>query len=405
MKDKEIKKLIEKEVKRQKGVINLIASENYISDDVRTALGSVLTNKYAEGYPNTRYYGGNTIVDEIEELAQERARKLFDLDDTWSVNVQPYSGSPANLAVYSALVPVHETIMAMQLDMGGHLTHGHSVSMTGKLWNFVHYGVRKDNELIDYDAILKEAKRVKPKLIVAGVTAYSRFINFEAFRNIADEVGALFMVDMSHVAGLVAGGVYPSPFTYRADVVTTTVHKTLRGPRSALIFSKNEHAKKIDKAVFPGLQGGPHVNQIAATAIALKEANTKSFQKYIEQVVMNTRVLAESLATHGWKIVSGGTDTHLFLMDTMKGGVSGKDASDILEQHNIIVNKNTIPYDTRSPQDPSGIRIGTAAVTTQGMGIDDMKMLGSIIHAVLIGDSSRAMQAEIKKLIKTYGAT
>ena len=386
MKDKEIERLIKLEEKRQKGVVNLIASENYASRDVLRALGSVFTNKYAEGYPAKRYYGGNEVVDEVEKLAQARALRLFIRQPAdrkkWSVNVQPYSGSPANLAVYLALVPLGSKIMGMALSMGGHLTHGHKVSATGKLWNWIHFGVSKKTELLDYGEIRRIARREKPKMIVAGFTAYSRAIDFKKFRKICDEVKAIFMVDMSHFAGLVAGGAYLSPFKY-ADIVTTTTHKTLRGPRSAMIFSKKEFSAAIDRAVFPGLQGGPHANQIAAAAVCLKEAMSPSFKKYAKQVVKNARELARGLQKLGWRIISGGTDSHLFLVDTWARGLSGKTAQELLEAQKIIVNKNTIPYDTRFPFDPSGIRIGTAAVTTQGMKEKDMKKIAEKIDVIL----------------------
>lgn len=388
MKDKEIKKLIDSEKKRQKEVINLIASENYVSEDVLKALGSELTNKYAEGYPHKRYYGGQKFIDKIEELAQKRALKLFKLSpQTWHVNVQPLSGSPANVAVYSAIVPLGGKIMGMTLDNGGHLTHGHKVSITGKFWVQVPYGVHKDTEALDYDDIKKIAHENKPDLIVAGFTAYPRKIDFKKFRDIADNCGALLMVDMSHFAGLVAGGVYPSPFEY-ADVVTTTVHKSLRGPRSAVIFARKDNReldKKIDRAVFPGMQGGPHINQIAAVAVAFKEADTPAFKKYAKQVVKNAEVLANELKKRGWKIISGGTDSHLILVDTWLNGlgVSGKEASDLLEKAGIIVNKNTIPNETRSPMDPSGIRLGTPAETTRGKKEKDMIKIAEKIDAVL----------------------
>lgn len=382
--DKSIENLIQKEAKRQNETINLIASENYASRDVREALASVFTNKYAEGYPAARYYGGNIVVDELENLAKERALKLYKLKTaSWSVNVQPYSGSPANLAVYSALAPIGKKIMGLRLDMGGHLTHGHKVSITGRLWRQVPYSVNKKTEILDYDEILRIAKKEKPALIIAGYTAYSRIIDFKKFRQIADSVGAIFMVDMSHFAGLVAGGVYPSPFPY-ADVITTTTHKTLRGPRAALIFSKPEFSKQIDRAVFPGLQGGPHANQIAAVATALFEASQPKFTIYAKQIVKNAKVLSESLSKFGWRIVSGGTDTHLFLVDTWRRQISGKIASDRLEEVGIIANKNTIPYDERSPMDPSGIRIGTPAITTRGMKEAEMKKIAEFTDKSLL---------------------
>lgn len=385
MKDKQIAKLIKLEKNRQSSVINLIASENYVSDDVLKALGSELTNKYAEGYPQARYYGGNKIVDQVEKLCQDRALKLFKLSSKkWQANVQPLSGSPANVAVYLGLVPLGEKIMGMTLAHGGHLTHGHKVSITGQAWRQVSYGVNRETELLDYDELKKIALKEKPKLIVAGFTAYPRQINFKKFREIADACGAYLMVDMSHIGGLVAGGVYPSPFKY-ADVVTTTVHKTLRGPRSAIIFAKTELASKIDKAVFPGMQGGPHINQIAAVAVALQEASSASFKKYATQVVKNAKVLASELNNLGWRLVSGGTDSHLILVDTwMDGqGISGKEASDRLEKAGIIVNKNTIPFDKRSPVDPSGIRLGTAGETTRGKKEKDMVKIAKNITELL----------------------
>lgn len=395
MKDKEISKLVEKEKKRQKSVINLIASENYVSRDVLNALGSELTNKYAEGYPRHRYYGGNEISDRVENLCQARALKLFKLSPKkWAVNVQALSGSPANLAVYLALVPLGEKIMGMSLTEGGHLTHGHKVSATGKFWKAVQYGVDPKTERIDYDAVKRLAKKEKPNIIVAGFTAYPRKVDFKKFREIVDSVvhpersrRTLLMVDMSHTAGLVAGGALPSPFLY-ADVVTTTTHKTLRGPRSALIFSRidnRELFKKINRAVFPGLQGGPHLNQIAAVAVALAEAARPDFKTYAKQVIKNAQVLASELKRLGWRIVSGGTDTHLLLVDTwMDGkGIGGNDAGDKLEKAGIIVNKNTIPGEKRNPMDPSGVRIGTAAETTRGKKEKDMKIIAKKIDTIL----------------------
>lgn len=425
MKDIQIQKLLTEEKTRQKKVINLIASENIVSSDVLEALGSELTNKYSEGYPDKRYYGGNEIVDKIEKLAQERALKLFDLkSDTWAVNVQPLSGSPANLAVYLALVPKGGKIMGMSLSHGGHLTHGHKVSATGKFWQQIPYGVDEKTEMINYDEIKQLAKKELPDIIVCGFTAYPRVVDFKKFREIADTVSSsrkklklpptILMCDMSHFAGLVAGKEYPSPFEYM-DVVTTTVHKTLRGPRSAMIFSrkdkvvKNEISKDgkkgkisatkdqsfnelIDKAVFPGLQGGPHNNQIAAVAVALKEAKDSSFKKYAKQVKKNAQTLAGELKKLGWHIISGGTDTHLILLDVYmkgikdengRGGLTGEEASVALEKAGIIVNKNTIPGETRSAFDPSGIRLGTAAETTRGRVEKDFVMIAKKIDKVL----------------------
>jgi glycine hydroxymethyltransferase len=388
MKDTKIKSLIAKEDARQKKVINLIASENYVSSDVLYALGSSLTNKYSEGYPGKRYYGGNQVIDEIEDLARSRALSLFGLSPkNWHVNVQPLSGSPANLAVYSALVPLGGTIMGLKLSSGGHLTHGQSVSMTGKIWKQIPYEVDPKTERLDYRELERIALLHKPNIIVAGFTAYPRVVDFKKFAQIAKKSGSLLMVDMSHTAGLVAKKAYPSPFPY-ADVVTTTVHKTLRGPRSAMIFvrkDKREMDKKIDRTIIPGLQGGPHNNQIAAVAVALKEAATPAFRKYAAQVVKNAKALGAALEKRGWRIITGGTDSHLLLVDTWAGGkgVSGKMASDGLEKAGIIVNMNTIPQDPRGVMDPSGIRIGTAAVTTRGMKEKDMDTIAAKMDKVL----------------------
>lgn len=388
MQDKQIEKLIKGEAARQKSVINLIASENYVSKDVLTALGSELTNKYAEGYPGRRYYGGNKIIDQVETLCIDRALKLFKLKPTdWHVNVQLLSGSPANFALYTALVPIGDKIMGMKLSSGGHLTHGYPASLTGKLWNSTQFEITVENEEIDYEALKQLAIAEKPKLIVAGFTAYPRIVNFKKFREIADACGALLHVDMSHFAGLVAGEEYPSPFPY-ADSVMTTTHKSLRGPRHALLFVKKdsrEFDKKLDKAVIPGLFGGPHENTIAAVAVALKEASTPAFKKYAKQVVKNAKSLAKELENLGWRIVSGGTDSHLILVDTwMSGrGVPGKIASEKLEKAGIIVNMNTIPGDPRGPMDPSGIRLGTCAETTCGKKEKDMITIAKKIDKVL----------------------
>ena len=388
MKDKTVEKLIKAERERQKKVINLIASENYVSKDVLEALGSELTNKYAEGYSGKRYYGGNSVVDKVEDIATARALKLFGLSaDEWHVNTQPLSGSPANLAVYVGLLEKGDKVMGMSLDQGGHLTHGHKVSATGKFWTQVPYGVSKDTEMLDYAELKAIAMREKPRMIIAGFTAYPREIDWKKFREIADACGAYLMVDMSHIAGLVAGRVYPSPFPY-ADIVTTTTHKTLRGPRGALIFVKKdarELNKKIDKAVFPGLQGGPHMNQTAAIAVALAEASTPAFRKYAAQVIKNAKALADELVALGWRVISGGTDSHLILVDVWLDGkgIGGKEASDRLEKAGIIVNKNAIPYDTRPPTDPSGIRLGTAGETTRGKKEKDMRDIARKIDKVL----------------------
>lgn len=388
MKDKQIEKLIKAEEKRQKSVINLIASENYVSSDVLKALGSKLTNKYAEGYPGRRYYGGNEIIDKVEQLAIDRALKLFKLKkENWHVNVQLLSGSPANFALYSALVPIGGKIMGMKLTSGGHLTHGHPLSMTGKLWKPIQFVLDAKTEVIDYKALEEMALKEKPDIIVCGFTAYPRIVDFKKFRAIADKCGAILHVDMSHFAGLVAGGAYPSPFPY-ADSVMTTTHKSLRGPRQAILFVKKdarEFDKKLDKMVIPGLFGGPHENNIAGVAIALKEADTPAFKKYAKQVVKNAQTLAKELQKLGWHIISGGTDSHLILMDTwMNGtGVSGKEASACLEKAGIIVNMNTIPGDPRSVMDPSGIRLGTCAETTRGKKENDMINIAIKIDKVL----------------------
>jgi glycine hydroxymethyltransferase len=393
MKDKKIEKLIQNETKRQNDTLGMIPSENIASRDVRDALGSTFTNKYAEGYPRARYYCGNEFADELEELCRARALEAFGLSpQKWHVNVQPYSGSPANLAVYLALVPFGEKIMGLQLDMGGHLTHGHKVSATGKFWTAAQYGVNPKTERLDYAEIAKMAERERPKIIVAGYTAYPRVIDFKKFREIADSVGAYLFVDMSHFAGLVAGHAYPSPFPY-ADVVMGTTHKTLRGPRGAILFSNRESEiavrngvdipKLIDRAVFPGLQGGPHLNQIAGTAVALFEAKQPAFKKYAAQVVKNARVLADELARLGWRVISGGTDTHLVLFEVASKGIGGKEASVRLEANGIVTNKNTIPFDQNPPANPSGIRLGTPLLTTRGMKEKEMKQIARLIHAVL----------------------
>ncbi|MFA6177818.1 MAG: serine hydroxymethyltransferase [Candidatus Paceibacterota bacterium] len=394
MKDKKIESLIKNETKRQKSIINLIPSENYVSKDVLTALGSIFDNKYAEGYPYARYYGGQRYTDELETLCQDRARKLFKLKkDLWHVNVQPLSGSPANLAVYLALVPQGGKIMGLPLSSGGHLTHGQKVSITGKVWEQVPIGIDLKTELIDYKKMKEDAVREKPKLIVVGFTAYPRIVDFKKCREVADACGAYLMVDMSHFAGLVAGEAYPSPFQY-ADVVTTTTHKTLRGPRGAMIFSRKDKkigdkniSVLIDKAIFPGIQGGPHMGQIAAIAVALKEDDSPAFKKYAKQILKNAKALADELSRLGWRIVSGGTESHLILVDTwMDGkGISGKEAEAKLEKAGIICNKNTIPGETRSPFDPSGIRIGTPAETTLGKKEKDMILIARKIDKTLKG--------------------
>lgn len=396
--------LIRGEEKRQRETLDLIASENFVSGDVLRALGSPLTNKYAEGKSRMRYYAGNEFVDMLEDAVKADARMAFGISPKkWDVNVQAYSGSIANLAVYFALVPKGGKIMAMDLSMGGHLTHGSKISITGKFWKQIPYGVSKKTERLEYAELLKIAKREKPQLVIAGGSAYSRSINFKEFRRIADAAGALLLVDMSHFAGLVAGDAHPSPFKY-ADIVTSTTHKTLRGPRAALVFSKREFSPAIDKAIFPGIQGGPHMNAIAATGVALKEAQSPAFRRYASQTVKNARVLAEEMRRLGWRVVSGGTDTHLFLLDVASRGIGGKAASEILEKSGIVVNKNMIPYDSRRPADPSGIRLGTPALTTRGMKGKEMKEIAGIISMVLQREiSEREARRKVLVLTKRFG--
>ncbi len=396
--DKEIYDLIQKERKRQAEVLELIASENYASSEVMEALGSVLSNKYAEGYPHKRYYAGNEVIDQVEELAIARVRDTFDLPLDWHVNVQPYSGSPANLEVYSALLQPGDTIMAMDLAHGGHLTHGSPVNFTGKTYKFVHYGVSEKTQKLDYMEILKMADRVKPKLIVSGATAYPRLIDFKKFREIADKVKALAMADISHIAGLIAGGVHASPIPF-FDVVTSTTHKTLRGPRGAIIMCKDKYGSAIDKAVFPGMQGGPHENAIAAIAVTMKEAKTPAFRKYAEQIVKNCKALANALQDFGFKLVSGGTENHLVLIDLSNKEIKGKDAQKLLDTAGIVLNMNMVPFDKRSPFDPSGLRLGTAAVTSRGMKEKEMTKIAAWIAAVI---TDPTVASKVREEIKTF---
>ena len=377
--DHELLEAMEAEKKRQQTKIELIASENFVSESVMEAMGSVLTNKYAEGYPGKRYYGGCEHVDVVENLARDRAKKLFGAEHA---NVQPHSGAQANMAVYFSILETGDTVLGMNLSHGGHLTHGSPVNFSGTLYNFVDYGVEKQTETLDYDKVLEKAKEVKPKLIVAGASAYSRTLDFAKFREIADEVGAYLMVDMAHIAGLVAAGLHPNPVPY-ADFVTTTTHKTLRGPRGGMILCKEEHAKKVDKAVFPGMQGGPLMHIIAAKATAFKEALSDDFKAYNEQIIANAKTLGEALVAEGIRVVSGGTDNHLLLLDVTPLGITGKVAEHVLDEIGITVNKNTIPFDTASPFVTSGIRIGTPAVTTRGFKEQEMREIASIISMTL----------------------
>jgi len=392
---KTIQQLIEAEAKRQQETLSLIASENIASRAVREAVGSVLMNKYSEGYPNKRYYGGNEIADEVEERAIELAKKLFHAEHA---NVQPYSGSPANIATYTALANFGDTIMGMSLAHGGHLTHGHKVSISGKAYKFIQYGVDQATGLLNYDEIETMAKIFKPKIIVCGATAYPREIDFARFAKIAKQVGAYLLADISHIAGLIAGGVHPQPFPH-ADVVMTTTHKTLRGPRGAIIMCKKPLASLIDKAIFPGLQGGPHDNITAAKAICLEEASKPEFKKYARQIIDNAHALASNLTQFGFKLVSGGTDTHLMLVDLNNKKITGMEAEQALEQVGIIVNKNMIPGDLRSPFDPSGIRLGVANITTRGMTEPDMAELASIINDTLANPTSKSVLSQAKKRV------
>jgi glycine hydroxymethyltransferase len=396
--DKQIFDLIEKESLRQKEGIELIASENYVSKSVLEAMGSILTNKYSEGYPSARYYCGNEYVDRIENLAIDRAKDLFKAEH---VNVQPYSGSPANFAVHLAFLDAGDRTMGMSLDSGGHLTHGFKISVSGKYFNSKSYGVDEDG-YINYDEVRKLAQDHKPKMIWAGFSAYSRVLDWNEFRKIADEVGAILVADIAHVAGLVATGEYPSPIEY-ADVVTTTTHKTLRGPRGAMIMCKEQYAQAIDKAVFPGIQGGPHNHTTAGIAVALQEASTNEFKEYIKQVKLNARVLSDQLTKLGYEIVSGGTDNHLMLVDTVKSvNLSGKKASDTLELANITLNKNAVPNDPRKPWDPSGVRIGTPAITTRGMKEEEMIKIAVYIDTILRNSEDKDLIEKTRLEIKDF---
>lgn len=388
--DPEIAAAIGEELGRQRNKIELIASENFVSPAVMEAMGSVLTNKYAEGYPGHRYYGGCEYVDKVETLAIERAKKLFGAEHA---NVQAHSGANANTAVYFAFLQPGDTIMGMNLSQGGHLSHGSPVNISGKYYNVVPYGVTHETERIDYDEFARIAKEAQPKLIVAGASAYPRVIDFERMAEIAHSVGAIFMVDMAHIAGLVAAGLHPSPVPY-ADIVTTTTHKTLRGPRGGLILCKEKYAKQIDKAIFPGVQGGPLMHVIAAKAVALGEALKPEFKEYAKQIIANCQALAEGLIAEGFRLVSGGTDNHLLLVDVRGQKMTGKTAEHLLDEVGVTCNKNTIPFDPESPFVTSGIRLGTAAVTTRGFKEADMKEVAAIIGLVLNNPEDAEKQAE-----------
>ena len=391
--DPEIFEAIYKEIKRQHENLELIASENFVSRAVLSSLGTPLTNKYAEGYPGKRYYGGCEFVDIAEELARERAKKLFNAEHA---NVQPHSGTQANMAVYFAVLKPGDTILSMELSHGGHLSHGSPVSFSGKLYNVVYYGVKKDTEIIDFDMVRDLARKHKPKLIVTGYSAYPRKIDFEKFREIADEVGAYLMADIAHIAGLVATGFHPSPVN-TADFVTSTTHKTLRGPRGAFILTKEKYKKIIDKAVFPGTQGGPLMHVIASKAVCFKEAMSEEFKNYQEQIVKNAKALANTLKEEGARLVSGGTDNHLMLVDLRPFKITGKKAERILGSVNITVNKNTIPFDPEKPFVASGIRLGTPALTTRGMKEEEMKIVGKLIARVLKNPENESVLNGVKK--------
>jgi len=393
--DPEIYEAIQHEVERQHGRLELIASENFTSEAVLQATGSVFTNKYAEGYPGKRYYGGCEFTDIVENLARERAKKLFGAQHA---NVQPHSGSQANQAAYSAVLQPGDTILGMNLAHGGHLTHGHPLNFSGKTYKVVPYGVRRDDERIDYDELAKLAGEHKPKMVIAGGSAYPRIIDFRRFREIADSVGAIFLVDMAHFSGLVAAGQYPNPCDY-ADIVTSTTHKTLRGPRSGMILSKEQYGAAIDKVVFPGVQGGPLVHVMAAKAVCFLEAMAPEFVTYQKQVIANAKALAESLTAHGFRIVSGGTDSHLILVDVFAKGIRGKEAEKALDEAYITVNKNAIPFDVNPPLNPSGVRLGSPAVTTRGFGAAEMNEVGALIADVLENISSDDMRASVRRRV------
>ncbi|MCL4401529.1 MAG: serine hydroxymethyltransferase [Acidobacteria bacterium] len=393
--DPEVFAAIQREVERQNSQLELIASENFVSDAVLEATASVFTNKYAEGYPGRRYYGGCEFTDVVENLARERAKRLFGAEHA---NVQPHSGSQANQAAYAAVLQPGDTILGLNLAHGGHLTHGHHLNFSGKTYKIVPYGVRKEDERIDYDEVERLAREHRPKLIVAGASAYPRTLDFPRFRQIADEVGALFMVDMAHIAGLVAAGLHPNPCQF-ADIVTSTTHKTLRGPRSGIILSRAQFAQAIDKTVFPGIQGGPLVHVVAAKAVCFQEAMQPEFAIYQKQVVANARTLAEGLMEAGFRVVSGGTDTHLLLLDVFSKGLRGKEAEAALDRARITVNKNAIPFDTNPPLNPSGIRLGSPAVTTRGFREPEMREVAGLIAEVLNNIASEEAIAGVRRKV------
>ena len=397
MRDTEVFASVERELNRQRNNIELIASENFVSKEIMELAGSVLTNKYAEGYPNARYYGGCEYIDQIEELARNRAKELFGAEHA---NVQPHSGSQANMAVYMTVLQPGDTVLGMDLSNGGHLTHGSKVNFSGKLYNFIAYGVKEDG-YIDYEDVERKAMEYKPKLILAGASAYPRKIDFKKFREIADKIGAYFMVDMAHIAGLVCAGEHESPVPY-ADFVTSTTHKTLRGPRSGLILCKEQYAKALDKTIFPGIQGGPLEHVIAGKAVCFKEAMQPEFKQYAHQVVLNARKLAEELVKRDFNLVSGGTDNHLMLIDLRSKGLTGKEATLLLDEVNITVNKNAVPNDPEKPMVTSGIRIGTPAVTTRGLKEEDMVKLAEAIDLTL--QKTEKGKAKAKEIVEQLTA-
>jgi len=391
--DPDIYKAISEEILRERNKLQLIASENHTSQAVLEAQGSVMTNKYAEGYPHKRYYGGCQFVDVAEDLAIDRAKKLFNCEH---VNVQPHSGSQANMAVYFSVLELGDTILSMELSHGGHLSHGSPVSFSGKLYNIEYYGVSRDTETLDYDEILNKAREVNPELIVCGYSAYPRVVDFKAFREIADEVGAYLMADIAHIAGLIAADEHPSSIPY-ADFTTTTTHKTLRGPRGGMVMCKKEHAKALDKAVFPGMQGGPFMHAIAAKAVCFKEALGAEFREYAKQIIRNSRKIADVLMDEGFRLVSGGTDNHLMLVDLRDRNMTGKEAESSLQDSGITLNKNAIPFDEQKPWITSGIRIGTPSVTTRGMGEPEMEEIALLISRVLKNSGDDKVKTEVRE--------
>ncbi len=399
--DPQVAAAIDNEVRRQHEGLELIASENFVSEAVLEAMGSVFTNKYAEGYPGKRYYGGCEFTDVVEELARERAKKLFGAEHA---NVQPHAGSQANMAAYAAVLQPGDTVFGLNLAHGGHLTHGHHLNFSGKTYRIVPYGVTKEAEVIDYDDLEKLAEKERPKLIIGGGSAYPRIIDFARMRQIADKVGALYLVDMAHFAGLVAGGVHPSPVPH-AQIVTSTTHKTLRGPRAGMILSKQEFAAAIDKVVFPGIQGGPLVHIIAAKAVCFHEAMQPDFRDYAQQIVANAKVLADTLVAEGFRVISGGTDTHLMLVDVFSKGMLGSEAEKALGEAGITVNKNAIPFDTNPPLRPSGIRIGTPALTTRGMKETEMRQIGRWISEALHHRTDAPVLRKIRKQVLELAET